>query len=215
MKTCTKCAETKPISEFSKQAKGLFGVTSQCKACEKARKAEYYLANKADIDERNAAYQAANPGAAKERASRHYQANKSGQAARVRAWRSANLDRARELGRKSAARKRATVKGALEDRVRRRMNETLVSGAKRGRSTFVLLGYSVDDLRTHLERKFLPGMTWENRNLWHIDHVMPLASFTYQTPDDDDFKVAWSLDNLQPLWANDNQVKSDKLPVAA
>lgn len=49
-------------------------------------------------------------------------------------------------------------------------------------------------------------MSWENygRDGWHIDHRVPLAAFKFNTPDDPDFKVAWALTNLQPMWATDN-----------
>jgi len=63
----------------------------------------------------------------------------------------------------------------------------------------------------HLESKFLPGMTWNNRGDWHIDHVRPLASFSFETAQCPDFKAAWSLSNLQPLWALDNIRKGAKV----
>ena len=63
---------------------------------------------------------------------------------------------------------------------------------------------------THLERQFLPGMTWGNRGEWHIDHIVPLASFTFTSPDDPEFRAAWALTNLRPLWAKDNIRKSAK-----
>jgi HEPN domain-containing protein len=40
-----------------------------------------------------------------------------------------------------------------------------------------LLGCTVGELVAYLESKFLAGMSWENRKLWHIDHIRPLASF--------------------------------------
>lgn len=62
----------------------------------------------------------------------------------------------------------------------------------------------------HLERQFLPGMTWENRGEWHIDHIRPLCSFQFQTPDCPQFREAWALTNLQPLWAQDNLKKGGR-----
>ena len=45
--------------------------------------------------------------------------------------------------------------------------------------TVELLGCSLDELKTYLESKFQPGMTWDNysRNGWTIDHILPLSSF--------------------------------------
>ena len=56
----------------------------------------------------------------------------------------------------------------------------------------------------HLEVRFQPGMSWDNYGEWHIDHIVPLAAFNYETPDDLDFGRAWALENLQPLWAKEN-----------
>jgi len=45
-------------------------------------------------------------------------------------------------------------------------------------STIQLLGCDVRFLKSHLEKKFLPTMTWDNYGtLWHIDHILPCASF--------------------------------------
>src|SRR3546814_3330220 len=46
---------------------------------------------------------------------------------------------------------------------------------KNGRSWEILVGYTVADLMAHLERQFLPGMSWDNRGEWHIDHIRPLC----------------------------------------
>lgn len=81
---------------------------------------------------------------------------------------------------------------------------------KNGRSWERLVGYTVTDLMRHLERQFLSGMSWDNRGEWHIDHILPLASFKFTSPDDPEFRAAWALTNLRPLWAKDNMRKSDK-----
>lgn len=80
---------------------------------------------------------------------------------------------------------------------------------KSGNSCFECLGYSIDELISHLESKFQPGMTWENYGEWHIDHVIPDSWFNYREYGDEDFIKCWSLDNLQPLWAEDNLRKGD------
>lgn len=74
----------------------------------------------------------------------------------------------------------------------------------------VLVGYTLTDLKNHLESRFLPGMTWENYGEWHIDHIKPRAAFSFETSEDPQFKECWSLSNLQPLWAIDNLRKNCK-----
>lgn len=83
-------------------------------------------------------------------------------------------------------------------------------GGKGGRKWEALVGYTAEELKDHLERQFLPGMTWENRSEWHIDHILPVSSFNYDSPDHPDFKACWALTNLRPMWAKDNQKKSSK-----
>lgn len=70
-----------------------------------------------------------------------------------------------------------------------------------------ILGCSWEQLKLHIESQFVDGMTWENRSEWHIDHRIPLA--TAKT--EEDVIRLNHYTNLQPLWAKDNLLKSDKL----
>ncbi len=79
------------------------------------------------------------------------------------------------------------------------------------RGTFDLLGYTIEELMNHLEKQFTDGMTWENYGEWHVDHIIPMASFMFESTDDIGFKLCWCLNNLQPLWAIDNLSKGTKL----
>jgi hypothetical protein len=79
------------------------------------------------------------------------------------------------------------------------------------RSTFELLGYTLEELMIHLEQQFTEGMTWDNYGEWHVDHKIPMASFNFETTEDREFKLCWSLENLQPLWGLDNLSKGTKL----
>jgi hypothetical protein len=77
------------------------------------------------------------------------------------------------------------------------------------------LGYGREALRAHLESLFALGMSWDNRGAWHIDHIRPLSSFKITSFACQDFKRAWALCNLQPLWATDNLRKGAKWSEAA
>ena len=77
--------------------------------------------------------------------------------------------------------------------------------------TFELLGYTLEELMSHLEALFTEGMTWDNYGEWHVDHKIPMSSFQFETTDDREFKLCWCLDNLQPLWGPDNLTKGTKL----
>ena len=73
-----------------------------------------------------------------------------------------------------------------------------------------LLGCRVSEFVEYLEAKFQPGMSWENRHLWHIDHIRPLSSFDLTVPVQ--CAQAFHYTNLQPLWAADNLRKGKRWP---
>ncbi len=210
-KTCTKCGEAKPLSAYYKQSAGKFGVTSRCKSCCSIIAAEHYKNNRDDILRRNAEWTENNREKHKSIMASWYVNNKERAQENIRRWKEENPVRWRELARE-ASRRRSKVPGYLfECAVKTAVRKGLVKGSKYGRRTFDLLGYTVEQLRAHLERQFQPGMSWENYGEWHIDHVIPLSAHNYETPDDIDFKKAWELSNLQPLWAFDNMSKKDRL----
>lgn len=74
-----------------------------------------------------------------------------------------------------------------------------------------LLGYSIAQLKVHIERQFKDGMSWDRwgRNGIHIDHILPRKCFDITTVEG--IQAYWSLSNLQPLWAKDNIRKAAKL----
>lgn len=90
-----------------------------------------------------------------------------------------------------------------------RLNSALKNNQKVG-SAIHDLGCSISELRTHLESKWQPGMTWENWSLhgWHIDHIIPLLFFDLS--DLEQVKKACHYTNLKPMWAKDNRVKKNK-----
>ena len=74
-----------------------------------------------------------------------------------------------------------------------------------------LVGCTMPELMSHLEKRLLPGMSWENRSLWHIDHKRPCASFDLTDPAQQ--RQCFHYTNLQPLWGRDNCSKGKKVPV--
>lgn len=93
-----------------------------------------------------------------------------------------------------------------------RLRETL-KRTKNGCKWQSIVGYSIQELKIHLESLFWPGMTWGNYGEWHIDHIKPISAFSFISINDPEFKQCWVLSNLQPLWAKDNLSKGAKLVV--
>lgn len=87
-------------------------------------------------------------------------------------------------------------------------------GMKRGsESRFKkLVGCSTEELVAHLEKHFLPGMTWQNygrgHGKWTIDHTRPCASFPDLT-DEAQQRECFHFSNMRPMWFVDNILKSD------
>jgi hypothetical protein len=225
-KTCSKCGETKPLDRFTTNPNGRFGRHSRCRDCQSSQQKRARLDDPERMRGYSKRYKAANPDKVKAASKSHYERTKRRQAkrrreryqnnkefelARNRRWAEANQERVREIGRRAGARQRSTPRGRLENAISAGVHRGLRRGAKASRRTFDILGYSLNQLMRHLEKRFQPGMSWENYGKWHVDHKIPLSAHNYEAPDDTDFKKAWALKNLQPLWGPDNINKHAKL----
>jgi hypothetical protein len=90
---------------------------------------------------------------------------------------------------------------------------------KKEESWTKMLPYTLEELKEYLESKMEPWMSWDNhgiydpnRKTWQIDHVIPQSLFDIKEYGDEQFKLCWALENLQPLEAIENMKKSNKLP---
>ena len=86
-----------------------------------------------------------------------------------------------------------------------------IQGNKKNRHWELLVGYTIRQLKEHLEKQFQLGMSWNNYGKWHLDHKIPISAFNFESFMDVDFKKCWSLKNLQPLWAKENLSKHNKI----
>jgi hypothetical protein len=78
---------------------------------------------------------------------------------------------------------------------------------ERKNKTFNIVGCTPQELKSYLEKKFLNGMSWYNKNIWHINHIIPLSS----ARSEDEFYSLCHYTNLQPLWGEDNIRKGNKI----
>lgn len=100
---------------------------------------------------------------------------------------------------------REKCRSACKRMVRRILTMSRIK--KDGRRSELLLGYSKIDLMKHLESQFKPGMSWEIRESFHIDHIKPVAQF-FREGIFDPAQIN-ALSNLQVLTADENRRKSD------
>lgn len=122
----------------------------------------------------------------------------------------------KEAQRKS---KRKRLKNDLDFKLKNLIHISILNSLRRygkhGKDLHTLeyVDYTVQELKQHLENQFKSDMNWDNHGtLWHIDHIKPKAMFRFVNNDGsenvEDIKECWKLDNLQPLYKEDNIKKS-------
>jgi hypothetical protein len=82
-------------------------------------------------------------------------------------------------------------------------------GEMKADGTMKLLGCTPQEFRSHLEKQFSPGMTWNNygKNGWSMDHIIPCLHFDLSKPEEQ--KKCFHYTNIRPLLAKDNSRKKD------
>lgn len=187
MKQCTKCLEYKEESCFVKNNKSKDGLSWWCKDCKK----DYNQNNQDKI----IAYRQSKPNYDKE----YYLKNKEQIKQRKQKYIKENLDKIRE-----------------SDRLRHQNNKLshniskslamALKGAKSERHWEDLVNYSIKQLKEHLESQFNENMNWSNYgSYWEIDHIIPQNLFHFNSTEDKEFQICWSLMNLRPLELHQNR----------
>lgn len=184
-KYCSKGNHILPLSKFPKNACYPDGHAYYCKNCKNTN----YLPNKV----RQAEYYLENQEHIINKSKKYYQANKP----------------------KVFARHKQRMKNDpeynLANKIRSGVWKILKQkGTYNTNKLIKLIGCGDKELKSHLESQFKPGMSWENHgSQWHVDHIRPLSRFNLLNPDE--LKIACNYKNLQPLWANENIKKGNKI----
>lgn len=109
----------------------------------------------------------------------------------------------------SIKRKKADPLFKLIENIRSLVNASFKNkNTKKDTKTESILGCSFEEFKSHIESQFQLGMSWDNRRLWHIDHIMPVS----MAKTEDEIIRLNHHRNLRPLWAHENLSKSDKTP---
>jgi hypothetical protein len=80
------------------------------------------------------------------------------------------------------------------------------------KSVLKLLGCTTQDFRNYIESKFIPGMSWSNHGIWHLDHIIPCNYFMENIQNLETQEKCFHFTNYQPLYSLDNSFKNDVLP---
>jgi hypothetical protein len=227
--------------EFGNRTRAKDGLFSECKVCRSKHAKQYYVENKKYINEVNAQWKTENADKhrginarwrinhleehreagkkwyreniyrRKLVSHKWYQRNTESVIKRGIKWKMDHPEQAKLIRQKTGVKIRSTPQGRLNCSMTSAIGCAL-KGLKAGRRWETLVGYTVFELKTHLEKQFHLGISWDNYgSVWEIDHKIPKVVFNFQTAEDVDFRRCWSLENLQPLGKLENRHKYDKL----
>ena len=73
--------------------------------------------------------------------------------------------------------------------------------------TGIMLGCDWHFFKTYIEGKFTEGMNWGNQGEWEFDHIIPVSL----AKNEEELIKLNHYTNFQPLWAEENREKGNKL----
>jgi hypothetical protein len=236
MRKCKECGEEKVITDFPYDYRYGKYCGYTCKKCKLEYNKKYREENKLILLEKQKIYREENREEIKIRKQLHDSSNREKNRLRAKKWNEKNKDKKSEYSKSYYQNNKVTIRNRqnelnntteykqkvynnrnkpnnkIKDRLRHRIREAIKEQyGKKAYKTMELLGCSVDECRKWLESKFLHGMSWGNYGKWHIDHILPCASFDLTKPEEQ--LKCFHYTNLQPLWAKDNLSKGSKLPL--
>jgi len=194
-KQCNTCESTKPLTSFGKLSSAKDGLNRRCKDCDREYRRGWVSRNKEHTKEYQKNYRLEN----QERNARHQ-----------REWLARNRDKRRAYMREYRKNEMKDPEKRILHNLRRRVNGAVLLKC-RSAGTTTLLGAPIKVVRERIESLWESGMSWDNYGIdgWHIDHIMPCASFDLSCPEQQ--RACFNYKNLQPLWARDNASKGAKI----
>ena len=114
-----------------------------------------------------------------------------------------------ERNRRREREKQRQPRYRLINSLRLRLRKLLRGRFKKGR-TLALVGCNREFFVDWIQRQFQRGMAWDNYGtLWHLDHIVPCASFDLSNADEQ--RRCFHYSNLRPMLADANRLKSDSI----
>lgn len=214
-KTCSKCNQLKPISEYPKDKTTKSGYCGYCKVCKRDKVKTAYLNNPDKHKNRVKQWSEANPDKVKQHVANSSEYKKQ--------WYLDNKPRLNQLSKEYNQKKRidegvywsngewVMVKPKMTPEERKLVN-IFRDKVKRGiqtdrKKTFELLGCSFTELKMHLESQFYPEMNWGNwGEVWEMDHIVGCCNFDLTNPSE--LGKCFHYTNLRPLFKTTKIAKS-------
>ena len=213
--TCSKCGEEKPLtSEYFYKRNTKFGWNKECKICK---------------SNKNKIYREKNPEYYKKYGKEYREKNKN----EIRKYIREYMKKYRGDNEKHKKYQREYMKKYMynekcknvrnDSRKKRYNNDILfklkviirnsinrrITNKSKSTTSEKILGCSIEDFKIYIENKFTEGMSWDNYGMfgWHLDHIIPLSS---AKTEEDVYRLN-HYTNFQPLWAEENMEKSNKI----
>ena len=234
-KVCGCCGIDKLLSEFNKCTRNKNGVQSYCRDCNKAKlkiydnvnaseisnkriiknkehpeiRKLYRENNKVIISERNKEYREKNRETILIYQKKYREINK--EILKIKALKYVELHKSHIRKVKRIYRRNKYKNNplyALRQRIARLIAVSITNkGFKKYSKTAEILGCTFEEFYKHIESKITEGMSWDNRELWHLDHIYPVSL----AKNKEHLLQLNHYTNFQPLWAEDNLKKGNKL----
>jgi len=235
-KICSKCKLEKDVCEFIPDKSRKDGFNGKCRICKSLYDKKRYLNNLDSFKKRSKDYYENNketsiksskiwaknnpkkrkrivnnwvknnPNKIKVSRQKYESKNKTKIKIKRKVYNSKNRDKQRLYEKQK---RKTDVLFKLKNNMRTRLNMYLKSkNITKKNKTFNYTGCTPQFLKEYIEKQFTEGMSWDKMGQYiHIDHIIPLSS---AKTEEDVYKLC-HYTNLQPLWAEDNLKKSNKI----
>jgi hypothetical protein len=208
---CSKCKETKPVSLFGKDKNKLNGYSSNCKDCNKSLVKHY------EIDSNINAKVCVDCKIEKEIV--HFgrcKRRKDGLMTKCKSCVNSVANMRNDTDEKRLSRNTYikdkyandhlfAIKMNYATRLRSAIRDL---GLGKDKRSIEYLGTSILEFSKHLESMFKEGMTFDEREKWHLDHFIPISL----AKTEEDIDKLSHFTNIRPLWVYENLNKRNHVP---
>lgn len=213
-KICSRCKTEKELNSFHNNSKNLDEKNNVCKECRKE------ISKKSYIKKYDKEVQKQKNNRRKEYKSLWYKKDKRKNIEKYRnQWNKQNEKRREIKAFWFQENKERIIQKNLQERnfdPKKKINHLISSGIlksmkknKQGRRWESLVGYSLEDLISHLFKDF--DINEYDSSKYHIDHIIPIDAYSYTSLEDVEFKKCWSYRNLRLITREENLNKKNKI----
>ena len=194
---CVECSRLSALESQSKNPERKRQNQKRYESRNKERLKCRYLENKEDYSERSKSYYIKNRDKIIEKSKLYAAKN-----------RESVLEKKRNYYKNNKHKTKFRVRAAASNSIRNVMDAIRKNNLEKVEGKNSKVNFNINEFKAHIEGLFVDGMSWGNYGAWHIDHVKPVIAFINEGVFD--VEIINSIDNLQPLWAEDNISKGGK-----